>query len=106
MASEFDDDLLALAEPRDVEARPRKKKRASNGSPSKRRAECVQRRARRCVRAGPLMNITRESDSDSGSAMDIESEEEDDTPAQYPLEGKYVDHADRERCAPQSLPHR
>jgi len=52
------------------------------------------------------MNITRESDSDSGSAMDIESEEEDDTPAQYPLEGKYVDHADRERCAPQSLRHR
>ncbi|KAH7106803.1 plus-3-domain-containing protein [Auriculariales sp. MPI-PUGE-AT-0066] len=66
--SDFEDDLLALAE--------------SRGSKSKR---------------GAIKRKKEDEDSDSGSAMDIESEEDEMPPSQYPLEGKYVDEKDRAR---------
>ncbi|EJD51871.1 plus-3-domain-containing protein [Auricularia subglabra TFB-10046 SS5] len=73
MGLDLDDELLALAAPRDNDGRPRKKKRASDGGAPKKRKEKL------------------ESDSD----MDLESEEDDSNPVQYPLEGKYIDESDR-----------
>ena len=83
---DFSDELLELAG-----AGEKRRKKSSSKSSKRRKAEYVYHH---CIRFGTLNEPCLRS-VESESENEYESEEDDFNP--YPLEGKFVDEADRQR---------